>query len=115
MMRIRTEKTMRGSEAGRVIQRIVALKPDQLPEEYLKNGNHCYKTKGGLLLDLRFSNGKSTHHDPKTVYIKEGEFVDEQQFQQLFKMIRRCGDRLHRIKTRVNNGITWRGKQTLEV
>lgn len=107
MIRIETEKRVVKGIASRKIERLEALKREQLPSEYLAGGESLWLAKGGALCHLAKGQGISF------AILAETEIISEEDFQVALATIRRCGERLMEINMRVKAlQDTWQGRET---
>jgi hypothetical protein len=108
-IRIETEKVIAnpGNDSKghrmRRIMNIEALRENELPKEYLKEPPFCYLSAGGSHLYLHES---GVNKRGRVLLL--GTCLEEQEFQEVWKVIKQAGERLHEINSR------WSGKEVFK-
>ena len=130
-IRIKTRKVWQGNVKCREILDIDALPGcDGLNEEY-RSGTMCFINPEGLFV-LWEENGPTTpghrYNSPWWViqfkgdhpFIERSEsarrytrIITESEFQELLRLVRIAGDRLHKINEKIR--ASWSGKETIEI
>jgi len=109
-MYIRTTKVVRNRTLCFGINKIVALKRNELPIEYIGSLPHCCLDERGKLHIHAFDLDKQLTFQ---VTVKKGDILTKDNFHNMLAILRKCGDNLHKInKSRFQR---WQGDLTFKI
>ena len=109
MIKIEVEKvlSLRGKEYKIVSVEVIEYK--DLPKEYLEGYPKAFKNYYGGIPTLQVF---STRED-RELYVEQGETISQEKFHKIIEILKKCGERLHRInEERRKISATWRGFET---